>query len=357
MKPLQQISQRVTAAAETILKRDGVVGPIELLQQLKFLQPVHFQEWLRGNESVQNLESQVQCGEKKLQQTYREFLHWATSNNLQPIEGNYVTALRQGKIQRPITMDGNPERERFFRTQFRSPDLTPTQLKRLETKQQKAPELTVFQLVSDDGSCSQCGEELFKGSFMFMELKQLFCLNCADLGHLEFLPRGDTALTRRTKKHSPLTAVVVRFNRARKRYERQGILATAEAIAQAETECVDDAEARAQRRAADSIRRLAQDQQFITEFTAALLVLYPQCRLPEASQIAAHTALRGSGRVGRSAAGRALDDQAVHLATRAWIRHQHTDYDRLLMQGVPRDDARQQIASQVENVVQRWLAD
>jgi len=50
------------------------------------------------------------------------------------------------------------------------------------------------------------------------------CLGCADLDHLVFLAAGDAALTRRAKKASALSAVVVRFIRARKRYERQGIL-------------------------------------------------------------------------------------------------------------------------------------
>ena len=44
------------------------------------------------------------------------------------------------------------------------------------------------------------------------------------LGQLVDVPSGDAALTRRARMHSPLSAVVVRFSRARKRYERQGIL-------------------------------------------------------------------------------------------------------------------------------------
>ena len=42
--------------------------------------------------------------------------------------------------------------------------------------------------------------------------------------HLVFLARGDVALTRRAGKYSTLRAVVLRFSRSRKRYERQGIL-------------------------------------------------------------------------------------------------------------------------------------
>src|SRR5438874_6527677 len=54
-----------------------------------------------------------------------------------------------------------------------------------------------------------------------LEKSQSLCLSCADLDRLVFLPAGDTALSRRARKHSPLSAVVVRFSRARGRYERK----------------------------------------------------------------------------------------------------------------------------------------
>jgi hypothetical protein len=62
-----------------------------------------------------------------------------------------------------------------------------------------------------------------------------------------------------------------------------------------------------------------------------------------AEAIARHTALRGSGRVGRSAAGRALGTEALTLAVVASVRHQDTDYDDLLTSGVPRAEARDRI--------------
>ncbi len=67
-----------------------------------------------------------------------------------------------------------------------------------------------------------------------------------------------------------------------------------------------------------------------------------------------HTALRGSGRVGRSAAGRALDSEALTLAVVASVRHQDTDYDDLLMSGVPRDEARDQIRPAIDRILATW---
>src|SRR5215204_3616541 len=86
-------------------------------------------------------------------------------------------------------------------------------------------EILVF-IVSRDTQCAECGEELGSGRWLRMEQEKPLCMSCADLAHLEFLPRGNVALTRRATKHSPLRAVVVQWSRSRKRYERQGILVT-----------------------------------------------------------------------------------------------------------------------------------
>jgi len=81
----------------------------------------------------------------------------------------------------------------------------------------KAKDLVVFDILRES-HCADCGKELPGGAFLFMEAGRPHCLSCADLDHLVYLPRGDTALTRRARKHSSLSAVVVRFSRSRKRY-------------------------------------------------------------------------------------------------------------------------------------------
>jgi hypothetical protein len=208
--------------------------------------------------------------------------------------------------------------------------------------------------VSQEGNCTECGTELSKGSFLFMEKGQPLCLACADLDHLVFLPAGDTALSRRARKGSPLSAVVVRFSRSRRRYERQGLLVTKKALEQAEEQCAADAPERAARRAQAAVLRQAEDKELVETMTQALLKQYPACPLTEARAIATHTAERGSGRVGRSAAGRALDERALELALRAHVRHQHTNYDELLMQGVDRSEARAQVRERIELVLRGW---
>ena len=103
------------------------------------------------------------------------------------------------------------------------------------------------------------------------------CLACSDLSHLEFLPSGNTALTRRAKRASRLSAVVVRWSRARRRYERQGILAEPAAIEQAEAECLDDAEARERQRARAAERRQETDERFVAELAEAVRAQFPGC--------------------------------------------------------------------------------
>jgi hypothetical protein len=192
------------------------------------------------------------------------------------------------------------------------------------------------------------------GDFLFMEKGQPLCLACADLDHLDFLPSGDGTLTRRARKHSPLSAVVVRFQRRRKRYERQGVLVTHEAIARAEAQCEADADVRAARRQQDVKRREEDDQQLVAAMARLISERYPACPADEARRIAEFTAARGSGRVGRSAAGRSLQPEAVDLAVLAAVRHNHTEYDSLLMQGADRDTARQLVRDEIHEVLHRW---
>ncbi|MEV0221252.1 DUF2293 domain-containing protein [Streptomyces sp. NPDC050704] len=200
--------------------------------------------------------------------------------------------------------------------------------------------------------CAECrGGPL---PLLVMEDGAARCLDCADLGHLVFLPRGDTALTRRSREGSALSVVVVRFNRRRSRYERQGVLVEEAALARAEERCLADAEARRRRRTRDAQRRAAEDVRFTDAFAERIRRLFPGCPADRARAIAAHASVRGSGRVGRSADGRALSEAAVTSAVRAAVRHTDTPYDQLLMGGVPRHEARRRIAPVVEATLQGW---
>ena len=97
--------------------------------------------------------------------------------------------------------------------------------------------------------------------------------------------------------------------------------------------------------------RRAQDRDLIGRMVERLLVLFPRCTRAEAQAIAEHTAARGSGRVGRSAAGRDLEEGALTAAVAAAIRHNHTDYDALLAAGLDRALARGRVADRVSAIL------
>jgi len=201
-------------------------------------------------------------------------------------------------------------------------------------------DLKVF-ISTSDSVCDECGEHLGRRAWItLVEGKGALCLNCADLDHLLFLPAGDAALTRRS----------------RKRYERQGMLVEAQALERAEQECLEDSEARARRRERETERRELLDDQYVERFARRVRELYPGCPQGREVVIAEHACLKYSGRVGRSAAAKDLDEDAVRLAVVAHIRHAETGYDELLAQGIDRWEARAEVDHVVAQVLAQWRA-
>ena len=58
--------------------------------------------------------------------------------------------------------------------------------------------------------------------------------------------------------------------------------------------------------------------------------------------------------MGRSAAAKELDKEAVRLAVTAHVRHAETNYDDLLLHGIERQDAQEKVYSKVSQVLERW---
>jgi hypothetical protein len=205
--------------------------------------------------------------------------------------------------------------------------------------------------------CGECHEELGRRAWVFLAGDRgALCLNCADLDHLVFLPSGDTAVTRRARKLSTLSAVVLKWSRPRKRYERQGLLVEEGALHDAEASCRADEEARTRRRERAAERRAELDQELVGRFAERVRALFPACPAGRETMIAEHACEKYSGRVGRSAAARRLDDEAVRLAVAAHVRHRETAYDESLARGEDRQDARASVRHEVEAVLERWEA-
>ncbi len=218
----------------------------------------------------------------------------------------------------------------------------------------KTNDMAVF-ITSGEAVCSECGEDLGRRAWIALtEEKNALCLACADLDHLVFLPSGDVALTRRSRKYSTLVAVVLQWSRARKRYERQGLLVEDAALTQAEQECLADADARARQRERAAERRAEQDTQFVAAFAEKVRDLFPNCPPGREFIIAEHACLKYSGRVGRSAAAKELSEQAVWLAVTAHVRHNETAYDKWLARGYTRGLARAEVEDDVRQVLEQW---
>ena len=215
-------------------------------------------------------------------------------------------------------------------------------------------EIKVF-ISHRDSKCDECGEELGRQAWITLEEnKGALCLACADLDELVFLPTGDAALTRRSKKYSTLSAVVLKFSKARRRYERQGLLVEEDALAQAEADCLADSEVRQRRNERARERRAEIDEEFVREFAKRIRAMFPKCPEGREQIIAEHACLKYSGRVGRSAGAKSYEEEMVRLAVIAHVRHRETNYDSLLAKGWLRGEARSHVRDRVEAVLKDW---
>jgi hypothetical protein len=104
--------------------------------------------------------------------------------------------------------------------------------RKIQEKLNQPPELVVL-IITQDGQCARCQKKLSRSSFLYREADQSLCLSCAGLDELVFLPSGNARLTRQVKRECLRYFVVLKFSRARKRYERQGLLVEEQGLEQA----------------------------------------------------------------------------------------------------------------------------
>lgn len=206
--------------------------------------------------------------------------------------------------------------------------------------------------------CGKCGDKLGKRSWIELtDDKVALCMDCSELGKLSYLPRGDAALTRRSKKYSSLWAVVLQWSRARKHYERQGLLVESEAMEKAESECMLDEDLRHGRRKKAARLRAKKDGEYVDLFAQSIREIYPGCPEGIEHEIAGHACQIHSGRVGRAAMAKELDPLAIRLAVAAHIRHNKTNYEKLLANGFERHAALVEVRPQIQNILHEWMGE
>ena len=223
-KNRKTLRERVIKAAEAALAAQDYVSPVDVLVRIGWLDPRAVKRWRHGQ--VDYLERVVQVNLARISEAMKLFRSWAADKGLRASETSYV-ARQPGRPALRFSKSGNPTIEQLYRTHWVSGELSERKRERLAEKASRAPELVVIVPLNNEWKCHRCGGT---GDLLIMEGPGPACLRCAGLDDLEFLPAGDALLTRRVKAKSPRYAVVVRFSRRRRRYERQGLLVEPQAL-------------------------------------------------------------------------------------------------------------------------------
>ncbi|MEH2491506.1 hypothetical protein [Bradyrhizobium sp. AZCC 2230] len=218
------LGDRVAKAAERALAARHFVSAIDILTGIGWLDDGAVERWRRGQTDC--LEQDVQSSLPRISEATSIFRSWAISRGLLASPTAYVDRTPQRRELR-FSRSGDPGIEASYRTHWVSPELSKAKRERLADKASRAPELVVVQPLKTEWTCHRCGGT---GDLLIMETPGPACLRCAGLDDLEFLPAGDALLTRRVKANSTRYAVVVRFSRTRRRYERQGLLVEPHAL-------------------------------------------------------------------------------------------------------------------------------
>jgi hypothetical protein len=222
-KPLPD---RVTRAAQAALDAQGYVSSLDVLLGIGWLNPSTAESWRRGQFTC--LEDAVQADPSRVPEAMRLLRSWAKERNLLPSPVQYFSRSVQHQPLR-FSRSGDTAIEEAYRTHWVSQEFSEKKRERLAEKASRAPELVAVLPLKSDWTCHRCGGT---GDLLIMENPGPACLRCIGLDDLEFLPAGDALLSRRAKAKSTRCAVVVRFSRTRRRYERQGLLIEPSALAQ-----------------------------------------------------------------------------------------------------------------------------
>ena len=204
--------------------------------------------------------------------------------------------------------------------------------------------------------CNQCYKPIAKGQHFVAETEKNkgTCLKCSTFRSYSFLPSGDAAMTRRTKKHSSRCGVVQQWNHRRKRYERKGQFIELKAIALAKQECDADKEKRLISNKKAAVKREIDDKIYIEAFSIAIKNRYPSCPTNREIEIAQHACLKHSGRVGRTANAKQFDPKMIDLAVEAHIRHTETNYDNQFGKGIRKKEIRSNLKYDILKIMGSW---
>lgn len=223
------LAERIADAAEAALAAQAYVCCVDVMERIGWLYPDAAKRWRIGQ--IECLEDATQANPSRISEAMQLFQAWAEAKGLIANETPYVARTPQREALR-FSRSGDAEVERSYRTHWLSPGLAASQRARLTKKAGRAPDLVVIQPLND-WTCHRCGGT---GDILIMEAAGPVCLRCVGLDDLEFLPGGNAVLTRRAKAKSARHAIVIRFSKSRRRYERQGLLVEPQSLAEVRRE-------------------------------------------------------------------------------------------------------------------------
>lgn len=177
----------------------------------------------------------------------------------------------------------------------------------------------------------------------------------------ELLPPGDAMLTRRVKAAGDHWVVTEKRGR---RVFSQGIWADGNAIAKvrAGVEAERSTDAYTKKRESDAKRREIVQDQYVGDFTGAVLAFlnfhasYSEIGAAMAKAISDHATPVGSGTVARTK--RIPVEQRAEAAVIAWMRHQTTGYDSMVIPRIKgkRREVRRMLAARSKELLAKYRA-
>ena len=177
MNTLNDIRHQILQAAESLLKQQGSLSPLEVLVKVHLLHPVHLEEWKSGK--IPYLEFILEKDLHKIRYLTKWLHTWALQKGLRPQEMTYLSKgnnLSQKQLE--FTRNGRPQTELLYRTHFRTPESS--KQKKPTSPLPAASEKPAILVFAGHGQCTQCGKSLIRGSLYCRRGTRSYCISCGD---------------------------------------------------------------------------------------------------------------------------------------------------------------------------------
>lgn len=227
----------------------------------------------------------------------------------------------------------------------------------MTTNKKKEDEIEVIERTGDvESYCAVCGLGILLSSESRFkkEGENGFCLKCAGLNHLVFLPSGNPTLTRRASKYSSVKAIVKQINLTYKGYERIGTLVEEAALQKAREECIFEEKNPDVTSSEESRKQDKFESHYIENFSIQIQAHYPSCSKEDVLKIAVFAYRKYLGKTRHSFSFKKLNSENIDLAVCIYVLHYYTNYPELHCLSRDTDNVRSQLLSKVNEIIEKW---